>query len=265
MYRKAVVKNRFYTGNVEELISFFESSFSDKKIEEVKCAIVPHAGYIYSGRTAFKTLSSINITDTVLLLGPNHTGLGERVAVFCDGSWETPFGDVKVDKELAKALVDSENIYEDYTAHLYEHCLEVILPMLKYLNSNVKIVPIVFSLLSYNEALIIGNIIAEQLKKKGKNILIIVSSDMNHYEDSVTTLNKDKMAINAIIRLDTKKLYEAVAHYNISMCGFVPAIVAIESCKMMGATEGFLIEHTDSGEYSGDTKEVVGYAGIVIK
>lgn len=265
MYRQAVVKGHFYPDDVYELTSFFESARSKKSIKEPISVIVPHAGYIYSGKTAFKTLSSVEIPERVLLLGPNHTGLGERVALYHKGIWETPFGDVPVDSELADALLDNYIIKKDFVAHLNEHSLEVIVPMLKYLNPSVKIVPIVIGISHYEECLKVAEGITETLNKTKEKVLIVVSSDMNHYEDSETTLKKDNIAIDAILHLDSKKLYETILTYNITMCGFAPAIIAIESSKNLGAQEGILIEHTHSGIVSGHNREVVGYAGIIIK
>ena len=265
MYRNAVVKGQFYPNNVKELKSFFEEARSDKKIKNPISVIIPHAGYIYSGKTAFKTLSSIDIPEKVLLMGPNHTGYGKRVAVYNAGFWETPFGDIGIDCDVANSLIDNEIFYKDYTAHLYEHSLEVITPMLKYLEPSVKIVPIVFSLLSYEECCEIADKITNLLLNIKGKMLIVVSSDMNHYEDSEKTLKKDNIAIEAIKKLDAKKLYENIVKYNITMCGFVPAIIAIEISRMLGATEGVLIEHTHSGITSGDDSQVVGYAGIIIK
>jgi AmmeMemoRadiSam system protein B len=266
MFRKAIVKGQFYPDCANELTKFFDKiPRSNKKIESSISAIIPHAGYIYSGKTAFKTLSSIDIPEAAILMGPNHTGMGKRIAVFNDGSWETPFGDITVDKELANMLVDEKIIYKDYSAHTNEHCLEVIVPMLKYLNTTVQIVPVVFGLLSYQECLKIAELIVKSLNEITKKALIIVSSDMNHYEDSETTTKKDNMAIEAILHLDSRKLYETVIEHNITMCGFIPAIIAIECSKMLGATEGILIEHTHSGMASGFYREVVGYAGIIIK
>ena len=265
MYRNAVVKGQFYPNNVKELRSFFEEARSDKKIKNPISVITPHAGYIYSGKTAFKTLSSVDIPEKVLLIGPNHTGYGKKIAVYNEGLWETPFGDIEVDSDLANFLVDNEVLYKDYTAHLYEHCLEVIAPMLKYLNPSVKIVPVIFGLLSYEECCEIAEKISSLLLNIKEKVLIVVSSDMNHYEDSEKTSKKDNIAIEAIKILDAKKLYESIIKYNITMCGFIPAIIAIESSRMLGAKEGILIEHTHSGVVSGDDSQVVGYAGIIIK
>lgn len=265
MYREAVVKGHFYPDDVNLLTSFFEKARSEKKIENSISAIIPHAGYIYSGKTAFKTLSSIDIPETVLLLGPNHTGMGKKIAVFNEGEWETPFGDITVDRELANILIDNKLIYKDYTAHINEHSLEVIAPMLKYLRPSVKIVPVTLGLLGYEECLKIAELIVKSLADIKKKALIIVSSDMNHYEDSESTIKKDNIAIDAILHLDSAKLYENIIKYNITMCGFIPAVIAVESSKKLGATEGILIEHTHSGVASGVYSEVVGYAGIVIK
>lgn len=262
MLRKAAVKGYFYPDKKEELIDFFEKNKTESKINAF-LAIVPHAGYIYSGKTAVKTLSSLNFKKKVLLIGPNHTGFGERVALYPDGEWETPFGFVQVDTELNRKLSLIPEIEEDIIAHVREHSLEVILPILHYIKKDITFSAITMMPLKYNQCVKLASDIYEQIKDEDLNI--IISSDFNHYENAETTDKKDLMAIEKILSLDTKGLYDTVFDNDISMCGIYPAIVGIEIAKRFGAKEGILIEHTHSGFVNGDFSQVVGYAGILIK
>ncbi|MDY6820205.1 MAG: AmmeMemoRadiSam system protein B [Deferribacterota bacterium] len=264
MYRELVVAGYFYPANKRELINFFENNRGDATHKDVKSAIVPHAGYVYSGKTAFKTLSSIDIPSTVILIGPNHTGLGERVSVYPEGSWASPFGDVVVNKGITEKLIDKELVFDDYYAHLREHSLEVVVPMLKYLRKDVEIVPITIKGLSLNECLVLAKKISTICMEYKGEILIVVSSDFNHYEDAEITDKKDMIAIECILNMDPVALYEKVNLNNITMCGYIPAVIALQGSKELGAKKAILIEHTHSGYVSGDYNQVVGYAGIVI-
>jgi len=262
MLRKAVVKGYFYPDNREELVNFFEQNKEKQKSDAI-LAIVPHAGYIFSGKTAVKTISSINLKKKVLMLGPNHTGFGEKVALFPDGEWETPFGILKVDNVLNSKLKLVEDIKEDIVAHVREHSLEVILPILHYFSGDITFSAITMMPMRYNQCIELAEKIYQNVRDE--EFTIVVSSDFNHYEDAETTNKKDMMAIENILALDSKGLYDVVFSKDISMCGVYPAIVGIELAKLFGAKEAKLIEHTHSGYVNGDYSQVVGYAGILIQ
>ena len=262
MFREAVVKGYFYPDDKKELNKFFEMVEVEKKYR-AKAVIVPHAGYIYSGRTAYKTLASTHIPNKVIIMGPNHTGMGEPISLFSQGSWETPFGALNIDEQLAGKLIDIDVVKSDNAAHMNEHCIEVVLPMLKQINPDVAIVPLLFKSMDLiactKLAFDIYNVIKEE-----DDVMIVVSSDFNHYENSEITEKKDFLAIDCITALDAEKLYKVVMENNISMCGVYPAIIAILIAQKSGAQKGILIEHTNSAYSSGDYNQVVGYAGLVI-
>ena len=259
--RGAVYAGSFYPANPNEIHSFF----GDIKCREPKInaigAISPHAGYIYSGKTAYKTLCSINIPDTVVVFCPNHRGLGWALAISPDNLWETPLGEIEVDLELSNAIAEFPYAKMDSIAHLYEHSLEVQLPILKMLNPEVKIVAISVGLGDREILKDFANHIFENTKKR--EVLFIASSDMSHYVPAEYAEKQDGMVIEALKNLDYEKAYNLVESYNISMCGIYPAYVMLNIAKLKGAEKGEVIEYTNSGVVTGDFNEVVAYLGMV--
>ena len=266
--RKAVVAGQFYPASAQELKKQI-AAFIDKeenKIDALAC-ILPHAGYIYSGAVAAQTIASVKIKDTVILLGPNHTGYGAQFSIMIEGIWQTPLGEVGIDTQFAQQLLKrSRFLKEDYLAHEQEHSLEVELPFLQYFNPDFRIVPIVFMSDNPQALKEIGKEIALSIKVAGreKNTLIIASSDMTHYEPQKQAEAKDKEAIAAILELSEDRLIERVRALDISMCGYAPVAVTLSLVKTLGARQAKLIAYQTSGDVTGDYESVVGYAGVVI-
>jgi hypothetical protein len=244
-----------------------EGMVDDKaKKEEVIGLISPHAGYIYSGPVAGATISRTKFKDTFIIIGPNHTGSGKPLSIMTEGTWKTPLGEVEIDSELGKQiLANSKYLEEDKTAHLYEHSIEVQLPFLQYFKPDFKLVPIVLAYAGgavYKE---IGKEIAKAVKESGKKVVMIASSDMTHYESQESAKKKDTKAIEAILDLNEDELLKRVDEFNISMCGYAPAVSVIVAAKELGATGAELVKYQTSGDTTGDYSAVVGYAGIIIK
>jgi AmmeMemoRadiSam system protein B len=228
--------------------------------------VSPHAGYIYSGPVAGALFSHTEITDTVVILGPNHTGIGHTFSLYKEGRWSTPFGMVDIDAGLSDDILKSSSlIKEDKTAHAYEHSLEVQIPFMQYFKKDFKIVPMVVSNASLDAYKKVAEAIAGSIKKTKSGILIVASSDMTHYESHESAKKKDKIAIDAILELDEKLLLEKVAEYDISMCGYIPTIIMLIAAKLLGAKKAKLIRYQTSGDVSGDYSAVVGYAGIMVQ
>jgi AmmeMemoRadiSam system protein B len=266
--RKPAVAGQFYPADAAELRRQIES-FVDKSAEktDVVSCMLPHAGYIYSGKVAVEAVSRINIKDTVILLGPNHTGYGTPFSMMAKGVWQTPLGDVSVDDTLAgQILKNSKYIEADDSAHLYEHSLEVELPILQYFKPDFKIVPLTVladDLAGLREC---GREIGTAVKASGRqdSVLIVASSDMTHYEPQQQAEKKDREAIEAILDLDEEGLMQKIRRLNISMCGFAPAIIMLSAAKVLGAKSGRLVKYQTSGDVTKDFESVVGYAGIII-
>lgn len=226
--------------------------------------IVPHAGYIYSGPVAAHSYNSLsqNGFQWVLLLGPNHTGMGEEeFAIMSQGFWRTPLGDMEIAQEKAALLKSIPQLREDPSAHWREHSLEVQLPFLQFLSPDAQFVPICISSIDLLAIKEVGKAVGELLKGK-REAVIIASTDLSHYHSHSTASKLDHLAIEAILQLDSNLLWERVHNIPISMCGYAPVIVLLEACKTMGVKEAKLLKYATSGEISGDFSQVVGYCAM---
>ncbi len=274
MLRQAAVAGYFYKGSPESLKrQVADFILPDAPQKRAIGVVAPHAGLIYSGSVAGAVYSSIEIPDRVILIGPNHTGLGAPVSLMTKGSWETPLGTVAIDEPLAASILSrSSRIKEDALAHLREHSLEVQLPFIQYRKQDFRIVPIQMLDTRLETCLDVGRAVGEAIAelrmrndpKMTNGVLIVASSDMSHYERAAAAKEKDSKAIQQVLSLDPEGLYRTVKEYGITMCGYGPATAMLSAAKMLGATKAELIKYANSGEVSGDYEQVVGYAGIII-
>lgn len=269
MIRDAVVAGQFYPGSQKALLKEVESLIDTRaKKEDVLGAVSPHAGYIYSGMVAGSTLGCIKPKSTYIILGPNHTGMGERFGLSASESWRTPLGEALIDKALAeKICASSRYIKYDDLSNISEHSIEVQLPFLQVLQKKFTFVPLIIShaeLETYRE---IGREIVRVIKefRLEKETVLIASSDMTHYEPQDTASKKDRQAIDAILELDEAKLARVIEDADVSMCGHAPASIMLTAAKELGAKTARLVKYQTSGNVSGDYSSVVGYAGIIIK
>jgi len=227
--------------------------------------VVPHAGYMASGNVAayaYHRLASDGKPDVIVIFGPNHTGHGSALAVMKEGVWRTPLGDVEVDTETANKIMNGSRIIDvDDRAHTQEHSIEMQLPFLQYLyGSEFKFVPVCFMIQDLRSSYEVGKAVAAALKDK--NALVIASSDMTHYEPQEKAEKNDKLAIDAILKMDEKQYYITVDDYGITTCGYGPTIAAITAAKELGAKKSELLCYRTSGDVIGDRSSVVGYASI---
>ena len=268
MIRNPAVAGQFYAGSKEPLTKEVRGLIDETAIKEEAIGVVsPHAGYVYSGPVAGFTLSSINLRPKYIIMGPNHTGLGSPFSMTASDFWRTPLGEVAVDKTLAdKILKNCPDIKKDELAHINEHSIEVQLPFLQILQKAFTFVPIVISAATAEIYKRIGEALAKSIMelKIEKDVTIIASSDMTHYESHETAKDKDSRAIDAILKLDEDALLERIEKFGISMCGYAPAAIMITAVKLLGAAKARLVKYQTSGDVSGDYSSVVGYAGIII-
>ena len=279
--RTPAVAGRFYPGRAEELLREIQGYTSSGKtpvetgrIAAIGC-VAPHAGYIYSGGVAGAVYSRLEIPEHCVILCPNHTGKGRPLAVMANTRWQTPLGEVAADADLSARLLGRfPALEEDSAAHRGEHAIEVQLPFLQARQPELKIVPIVIGTSNFDvlrglgEAL--GDVIAgrqgeDQEEDRREKVLIVASSDMNHYEADTVTRIKDHKAIERVLAMDALGLWEVVMNEDISMCGFGPTIAMLTAAKALGATSATLVKYATSGDVSGDYESVVGYAGIIVE
>jgi len=264
--RPPAVAGRFYPEEPDvlraEVNSFVDGARS--RNSALGC-IVPHAGYMYSGHVAGAVYSEMNLPSRCILMCPNHTGKGEPLAVMSEGEWKTPLGNVRIDSEVANSLKQKFPLLtEDAQAHKTEHAAEVQLPFLQIGNPNLTFVPIALGTGQFEILEALGMAIAEVAGQATEPILIIASSDMNHYENDGITRVKDGKAIDQILALNARGLFDVVMKERISMCGFGPSVAMLIAVKRLGAERARLVKYATSGDISGDRDMVVGYAGIII-
>ncbi|MGE5664230.1 MAG: AmmeMemoRadiSam system protein B [Deltaproteobacteria bacterium] len=264
--RHPAVAGQFYPAaprDLDRLVRQFTRDGGEKV--RARAVVVPHAGYVYSGGVAGEVFSTLELPDRHVIFCPNHTGLGADAAIMARGAWRMPWGDVPVDDALAtRLLAASPLLVEDASAHRREHSLEVQLPFLHRFLADFRIVPVALGRLSIEECQALGETTAAIVRGEEKPPLIIASSDMSHYEPDAVARRKDERAIARILAMDPEGLYRTVRSERITMCGFIPATVALFAAIALGATSARLVKYATSGDASGDYGQVVGYAGLAI-
>jgi AmmeMemoRadiSam system protein B len=288
--RKPTASGQFYDGSKDNLINTIKECFLDDRgpkslpkimqgDKKIKGLVVPHAGYIYSGAIAahsFNILAKNGFSDTFIILGPNHTGVGSSISVLTEGSWLTPLGTVPINEELSKQLL--KNIIDnDDNAHMYEHSIEVQLPFLQFTSENKKFdfVPICMGMQDFDIANEVGKIIADAIKTKNENIVIIASTDFSHAGFNYMTLppegmrvdeyaeKQDKLAINQILNINAEGLINTVHENNISMCGYGPVAAMLTAVKLLGGSKAELLKYGTSYEVQ-PSNSCVGYGALAI-
>lgn len=264
MVRQPAVAGRFYPGERAALAREVDRLLGPPGARiRAKGVVAPHAGYVYSGAIAGAVYGRVEVPARVVILGPNHTGEGEPVALHPAGAWRLPTGEVPLDEGLTRALAASPLVAEDAAAHRHEHSLEVQVPFLARARPGVAIAALCLARLPFRDCEAIGREVARAALARGA--LVVASSDMSHYISAAAAREKDMLAIERILALDAEGLHEVVRRERISMCGAVPATVMLVAAREMGATRAELVRYGNSGEVNGDTRQVVGYAGIVVE
>jgi len=232
--------------------------------QEILGVISPHAGYMYSGPIAANSFYHISSQkpELVIIIGPNHWGIGCNVAVMKEGRWQTPLGDIEVDTESSIKLNEISKMVElDFFSHTKDHSLEVQVPMLQEIYSHkFKILPIILIDQGYKAANEIGKALAKI--SKTKKTVIIGSSDFTHYEENSIAYKQDKLLIEPILDLDIDRFYSVLQENQISACGYGAIASTMVACKELGASKGTLLKYATSGDVAGDKSSVVGYASI---
>ena len=268
--RHPAVAGRFYPGDPDDLRAeargyLSQASAANRASVRAVGCIAPHAGYMYSGHVAGAVFARVEIPRRCIVLCPNHTGMGRALAVMSDGAWQTPLGDVPIDAELAGALKRRfPALQEDSAAHRAEHATEVELPFLLLRQPELRFVPIALGTSQFEVLEQLGKALGDVVAAQKDPVLIVASSDMNHYESDAVTRVKDHQAIERILTLDPRGLFDVVTQQDISMCGFGPAVAMLTAARQLGAKSAELVKYATSGDVSGDRDMVVGYAGVVV-
>lgn len=274
--RRAAVAGAFYPADPDELRQLIRDSYLHRlgpgsepppkySSTGVIACVSPHAGYVYSGPVAahsYLHVSSLRRPELVVVVAPNHYGVGSGVATFKDGLWETPLGQVPVDEEAAKKIVDLTGIVDyDSSAHKTEHSLEVQLPFLQMIyGRNISLLPISLAFQDIETAKTLGDGLAKLLV--GRDAALIASSDLTHYEPAEQAKSKDLQLLKKAEGLDVEGFYGTLERLNITACGYGAIASVMQASKKLGFKRGEVLKYASSGETTRDMNEVVGYASL---
>ena len=267
MLRLPAVAGRFYPSNSKELTALvreYAQPDAQHPPISVKACLVPHAGYMYSGHVAGAVFARIALPAKIIVLGVRHYPRGEPAAILLSGAWRTPLGDAAINAALAEELRrECPLLREDSVAHSGEHSLEVQVPFLQVLAPGFTFVPVALGTVRFESLVSVGEGIARVLGNAKESVLLLTTSDLNHYEDDATTRVKDKKAIDRLLALDPRGLYDTCRNEDISMCGLGPAVAMLTALNALGAKKPELVKYATSADVSGDGSQVVGYAGMI--
>jgi AmmeMemoRadiSam system protein B len=267
MLRLPAVAGRFYPSNPSELTALINKYVvADRSSPPipVRACLVPHAGYVYSGHVAGAVFGRIALPRKIIILGVRHYPRGEQAAILSSGAWRTPLGDARIDEEMAEALKKTcPLLREDSAAHSGEHSLEVQLPFLQVLAPEFTFVPVALGTVRFESLVDVGEAIGRVLDGSKEEVLLLTTSDLNHYEDDAVTRVKDRKAINQLLTLNPQGLYDTCRDENISMCGLGPATAMLTALNALGVKKPELVKYATSADVSGDRSGVVGYAGMI--
>jgi MEMO1 family protein len=270
--RRAAVAGQWYPANRAQLAEAVEEHLASAEIatpdaENLRAIVAPHAGLMYSGPVAAYAYKAAQRGSyrSIVLVGPSHYLPFRGVSIWPDGSWETPFGDVAVDRELAAAIqAGSAEMTNLPAAHEREHSLEMQLPFVGHLMPGVPIVPLVMGQQTRTTAMGLGEALAHALASRPDDVLLVASSDLSHYEDAGTAAALDGVVTSQVESLDPEGLMAALEREPRHACGGGPMVAVLHAARRLGATRARVLRYADSGDVSGDKSHVVGYMAAAI-
>jgi len=267
MIRQPAVAGQFYPGSASKLRSELSILVQPEPARrKVIGVIAPHAGYMYSGKVAGHLYGLIRVPETVVILGPNHHGVGASAALYPAGEWITPLGAVPIDAAFAELLMKhAPLVREDASAHLYEHSLEVQVPFLQHVQPDVAIVPICLGFNDMQSCRALGAGLARAVAASGREVLIVASSDMTHYESAEDARRKDDLALKEVLALNPEGLLNVCRRNGITMCGVIPSAVMLVAALELGAGKAAVERYATSGDVTGDQRQVVAYAAVTVE
>lgn len=264
--RRPAVAGLFYPNRPEQVEADLSHLLEDIQPKlSPRAVVVPHAGWMYSGMVAGAVYGRLALPRLVVLLGPNHTGLGPWGSIMTRGRWAIPGGEIPIAAPLAeRILAESRELEEDEAAHAREHALEVQLPFLRRLRPDVQFVPVTLMKTDLAFCDAVGRAVAAAVRAYPEPTLLVSSTDLNHYESQAVSNKKDRLAIDAILNLEPERLQRTVRDHRISMCGIAPTTALLSALRELGAGRAELVRYMTSGDVSGDYERVVGYCGVLI-
>jgi len=264
--RPPAVAGTFYPGDATALEAEVARLMPARPAGRARAVVVPHAGWMYSGAVAGETYAQVAVPRLAVLLGPNHTRLGAPGAVMAAGGWRYPGGSVPVAADLAAALLAATDLLQDDSrAHAREHALEVQLPFLHRRQPELSIVPVTLGRVDPAFCRAVGEAVGRVVAAWPEPVLVVDSTDLNHYASQTVSHRKDRLAIDAILALDPAGLWETVGTHDVSMCGLAPTQALLWAAPALGIRAARLVRYATSGDVTGDLTNVVGYAGIVLE
>jgi AmmeMemoRadiSam system protein B len=268
--RRAAVAGTWYPDNPARLIGELDRHLTraEAPIDAPPRAIVaPHAGLMYSGPVAAYAYNAARLSqpNAVILVGPSHFISFTGVSIWPVGAWETPLGPVQVDSDLARAIQEaSDGIVEVEAAHAGEHSLEMQLPFLAHLMPGVPIVPMVMGSQTQATAFALGGALADAIRASRRDVLIVASSDLSHYEDARVAARLDGVVLERVARMDAAGLMKDLEREPRHACGGGPIVSVLDAANRLGASAARILRYADSGDVSGDKTSVVGYMAAAI-
>lgn len=269
--RAPAVSGRFYPGTRTELERAIRELLADvpaARPAPARGAVAPHAGYVYSGLTAAHVFARLDLPPIVVILAPNHTGVCRApggASLWETGAFRTPLGDAAVDAAFAAALLEASPLVGvDHAAHAQEHAVEVEVPFVQVCRPDARIVPLVLAWDAWEECRALGAALAAVARRWPERVLLLASSDLNHYEPAAESQRKDRLALDALAALDGEELLQRCRRERISMCGRAPAAAVLAAARALGADRGDVVHYSHSGMVTGDDDSVVGYGGAII-
>ncbi len=265
--REPAVAGLFYPDRPDQIEADLSRLIDDVEPKaRPRALVVPHAGWTYSGRVAGQVYGRVTLPPLAVLLGPNHTGLGPWGSIMTRGRWAFPGGGLPVAPELGPAILAACRVLEeDQLAHSREHALEVQLPFLRRIRPDIAFVPITLMRTDLAFCEEVGRAVAAAVKACPEPVVLLSSTDLNHYESQAVSNRKDRLAIDAILTLDPERLQRTVREHRISMCGIAPTTALLVALREVGGGSAELVRYQTSGDVSGDYDRVVGYCGIIIR
>jgi MEMO1 family protein len=276
LVRKPAVAGQFYPADAKELSTLIDECYTHRLgpgkeppaapgKAEVVAVVCPHAGYIYSGPVAahsFLHVSSLPDPDLIVVVAPNHYGIGSGISTFGAGEWETPLGRFRVDSKAAQDLADNAEIVTiDPDAHRLEHSLEVQLPFLqKIYGDRVPLLPVSLVFQDIDTAKALSAAIAKVVR--GRKVVLVASSDLTHYEPAEVARKKDTALIDQILEMDLDGFYSTLERLDVTACGFGAIATIMETARSLGLRRAELLKYASSGDTSGDNLQVVGYGAL---